>query len=53
MPQFTGIDLYECDKTQEEDLTMHGFTPIYIEKDKYYFLLDSELKEYLSLLESK
>lgn len=53
MPQFTGIDLYECGKNEETDLVMHGFTPIYREKDKYYFLLDSELRDYLSICESK
>ena len=53
MPQITGIDLYECGKDEEADLVMHGFTTIYIEKNKYYFLLDSELKDYLSTYESK
>lgn len=53
MPQFTGIDLHECSEDEEADLVMHGFSPIYREKDKYYFLLDSELRDYLSIYESK
>ena len=53
MPQFTGIDLYECSEDEEADLVMHGFSPIYREKDKYYFLLDSELRDYLSIYQKK
>lgn len=45
---FNGIDLYKCKSKESQELLIAGFTPIGIDGDWYYYLLDEKLQEYLN-----
>lgn len=45
---FSSIDLYKCKSKENQELLKAGFTPIGIDDDWYYYLLDEKLQEYLN-----
>lgn len=45
---FSGVNLYKCKSSENESILKAGFTPIYVDEDWYYYLLDDKLQEYLN-----